>query len=156
MDSASETCESEELWAAAVHEAGHVRVGQLLEGVQVEFARAKASGTGTTKFIAEEKLTSNQEALIAVGGVAAEALVSGEAEKALPPNDRTRLANALPGLDGELLVDSRGGDPAEVVRARARELLASHRAELIKLARLLQERANVNVKGADLDDALQG
>ena len=45
VDSDGELCESGELWEASVHEAGHVRIGQLLEGVQVGFARAKASGT---------------------------------------------------------------------------------------------------------------
>jgi len=149
-----ELCESGDLWSAAVHEAGHVRIGQLLEGVQVNYARAKASGTGTTKFVDEKNLTSNQEALIAVGGVVAESLVSGEAEKPPPPNDRTRLTNALPHVDGELSAGSSGGDPTEIVKVQARALLENQRAELIKIATVLKGSANVTVTGGALDKAV--
>jgi hypothetical protein len=123
---------------AAVHEGGHTRMAQLKDAV-VEWARAKRSGSGTTKVRDQDALPPFTRGLIAVAGCVAEEMTFGQRVE-LPPSDRELLRRAL--------VDLRDPSQSEdTIRKHAQGLLQAQTREVERIAAILETRANAKVDG---------
>jgi chromosome segregation ATPase len=130
---------------ACAHESGHVRIAQL-EGAEVEWARAKVSGTGTTKLTDPSSVQPLTSALIAVAGRVAEEVLLGTPQEALPPKDQQQLERALEQLKDSTITP-------ESLRAEVRLTIEENRREVRGITAVLSNRANAKVPGEVLMDA---
>ena len=130
------------LQESAAHEAGHVLIAGL-EGSEVEWARAKRSGSGKTKIKDQDALEPRTQARVAVAGAVAEEVLLGGEQRSLPPNDARLLELALGSLDDP-------GIDEVVIRDEVRAAVNQHQAGAVSIAELLERRANSSVPGDEL------
>jgi len=137
-----------ELGVVAAHEAGHIEIAHFTE-VEVEWARAKQAGTGTTKIANLESAPPRKRALIAVAGRVAEEVLCRVPRKTLPGNDRDLLYNALNDLGDDTITE-------EALREEVREILEECRERAERVQMKLIATSNANVSGAALRGAAEG